>query len=299
MRIRPGRNLVRIAGGLMAVSLLTFIWPLIAWLMFVALIVSIVIGTLDYSGLRRQFGQISFERTLPAIVGRDMPLRVALQIRNSDRDPLKGELRDQLPLESVPTFRVHQTEVAAGGVVDIVASSRIPVRGQFEFGPVWLRLRGRFDILDGQQLYDCRGSVKVLPEAFSSEESLKQDELSAAFLIDKLASSRQHGTGTEFVSLAEYRQGDDPRRIDWRATARHRYPIVRRYQIERHRDVMILIDCGRLMAADVGSGSKLDSAVDSALMLCRVALESGDRCGVAVFDNKVVGYLPPVAGPRS
>jgi uncharacterized protein (DUF58 family) len=118
-------------------------------------------------------------------------------------------------------------------------------------------------------------------------------------LLDKLARTRLHGPGTEFESLAEFREGDDPRRIDWRATARHHRPIVRRFQIERHRDLMLLIDCGRLMGADVDNGTKLDAAVDAALLLARVALHGGDRCGVGLFDDQVLGYLPPVSGPEA
>jgi uncharacterized protein (DUF58 family) len=59
---------------------------------------------------------------------------------------------------------------------------------------------------------------------------------------------------------------------------------------------MIVVDTGRLMGADVGGGSKLDCAVDSALNLARVVLQSGDRCGVAAYDQKVRGFLPPIAG---
>jgi uncharacterized protein (DUF58 family) len=75
--------------------------------------------------------------------------------------------------------------------------------------------------------------------------------------------------------------------------------VVRRFLVERHRDIMIVIDCGRLMGTDAGRGTKLDCAIDSALMLCRTALNSGDRCGVALFDNQVLGYLPPVSGTKA
>ena len=59
---------------------------------------------------------------------------------------------------------------------------------------------------------------------------------------------------------------------------------------------MIIIDSGRLMGADVGRGSKLDCAVDAALNLARVVLHGGDRCGVAAYDQRVRGFLPPIAG---
>jgi len=138
--------------------------------------------------------------------------------------------------------------------------------------------------------------VKVLPESFSTGESLLQDKRAALLLLDKMSQARQQGVGTEFDQLSEFRDGDDPRRIDWRTTARFGRPIVRRFRVERHRDVMLIIDCGRLMGADAVHGTKLDCAVDSALMLGRTVLEGGDRCGLGLFDDQVLGYLPPVSG---
>jgi uncharacterized protein (DUF58 family) len=136
----------------------------------------------------------------------------------------------------------------------------------------------------------------VLPETFASRERLQKDLRAELKLLDQMQRSRQFGTGTEFESLYPFRFGDDPRRIDWRATARQQTLVVRRFQVERHRDVMIIIDTGRLMGADVGRGSKLDCAVDAALNLAQVVLHSGDRCGVAAFDRAVRGFLPPIAG---
>jgi uncharacterized protein (DUF58 family) len=150
--------------------------------------------------------------------------------------------------------------------------------------------------LEAQQSYDCPGSVKVLPETFASRERMEKEIGAEIRLLDQLQRSRQRGAGTEFESLQPYRLGDDPRRIDWRATARQKSLVVRHFQIERHRDVMIVIDSGRLMGADVGRGSKLDCAVDAALNLARVVLQSGDRCGVAAYDREVRGFLPPLAG---
>jgi uncharacterized protein (DUF58 family) len=34
-------------------------------------------------------------------------------------------------------------------------------------------------------------------------------------------------------------------------------------------------------------------------MLSRVALGEGDRCGLGIFDDQVLGYLPPISGPRA
>ena len=148
---------------------------------------------------------------------------------------------------------------------------RIAVRGKYTFGPAWIRLHGRWKLLEAQKAVDTTQAVQMYPESLLCEEELAKDAADELRLLDQLRSSRHRGVGTEFESLEEFRDGDDPRRIDRRTTARDRRPIVRRYQIERHRDLIVLLDCGRLMGTDARKGTKLDCAVDAALRLVRLA----------------------------
>ena len=48
-----------------------------------------------------------------------------------------------------------------------------------------------------------------------------------------LRTVRQRGEGGSFESLREYARGDDPRTIDWKATARRAAVMVRQYEAER------------------------------------------------------------------
>jgi uncharacterized protein (DUF58 family) len=292
---------VRTAAVLLLLGPLTFVWPGAPWLAVAGLTLAVAAGVavLDYRALRTAFRTIRIERALPAAIGRDLRFPVELHVVNGAPTSHMAELRDVVPGVAVPAFQVHAFRLPAAGRHSLTAPFRIPVRGLFEFGPVWLRLTGPFEVLEAQRSVVCPGIVKVLPEGFSSAEGLRQDERAELLRLDKVSRVRQTGVGTEFETLSEFRPGDDPRRIDWKTTARYRRPVVRRFQVERHRDVMIVIDCGRLMGADAGRGSKLDCAVDSALLLCRTALESGDRCGLALFDDRVLGYRPPLSGPRA
>ena len=148
-------------------------------------------------------------------------------------------------------------------------------------------------MLEGLWQATGTNAVKVFPEGLVAKDDLSQHLLAEIQILDRRSRAKRRSAGTEFESIHEYRSGDDPRRIDWRATARTRRLVIRRFQVEQHQDVLILIDCGRLMGAAAGRGTKLDCAVDSALLLARVALANGDRCGTALFDNKVQGYLAP------
>jgi len=111
-----------------------------------------------------------------------------------------------------------------------------------------------------------------------------------------IAAVRQHGQGTEFESLREYIPGDDPVKIDWKATARRGKLISRNYQAERSQTIMLCLDAGRMMTTEIDGLSRFDHAVNSALLLAHVALSHGDGVGLVVFSDGIERYLPPRKG---
>ncbi len=300
--VRPGPNAIRAGFGLVALSLVYFALP---WVLLLSVIVLLTMALIVAAGLEartlsQRLGQLTVRRSLPTVVGRDVAFGVVWEIENAGDDDVRGELRDVAPRSAAPRILSSPFDAAARrGRVSLAHACRIVERGQQQFGPVWIRLFGSHGLMEVQRSFALPAAIKVLPEQFASRDELLKDRGSELLLLDKATRTRQHGAGTEFESLTEYREGDDPRRIDWRATARIQRPVVRRFQIERHRDVMILLDCGRLMGTETDRGTKLDCAVDAALILARVALQSGDRCGMGLYDSDVRGYLPPVTGASS
>ena len=101
------------------------------------------------------------------------------------------------------------------------------------------------------------------------------------------------GLGTEFESVRDYLPDDDIRQVNWRATARLGRPMSNQYRIEQDRDVICLIDAGRLMTAPLQGRTRLDAAVDAATAVALVADEVGDRCGALAFDGRVQRKITP------
>jgi uncharacterized protein (DUF58 family) len=101
------------------------------------------------------------------------------------------------------------------------------------------------------------------------------------------------GLGTEFESVRDYLPDDDIRQVNWRATARLGRPMSNEYRLERDREVLCLVDSGRLMAAPLADRTRLDAAVDAAVAVALVADSVGDRCGAVAFDSEVRLNLPP------
>jgi uncharacterized protein (DUF58 family) len=65
------------------------------------------------------------------------------------------------------------------------------------------------------------------------------------------------------------------------------------YRVERDRDVVCVVDCGRLMAAPFADRTRLDAALDAVVAVAAVADVLGDRCGVIAFAGDVIRALPP------
>jgi uncharacterized protein (DUF58 family) len=107
--------------------------------------------------------------------------------------------------------------------------------------------------------------------------------------------SRLRGRGLDFEELRHYFEGDDPRTIDWAATARRGTPHVRVYSEERDRSVLLLVD--QRLSMFFGSRRAMKSVVAAeaaALSAFRVA-SLGDRVGAIVFSENGIIEIRPTA----
>ena len=189
-----------------------------------------------------------------------------------------------------------------GEVTLLRRSYRSRLRGVRQLGALRLRLRGALGLVSRQARLHGAHAIAIDPALAGLDRILR---LAASERWQDLGVRRlaRRGGLTEFESLREYVQGDDLHLVDWKAFARRGSPIVREYQEERGQELIVLIDAGRRMGAACGVGqedgwSKLDHALDAGLELAAVALQAGDRVGIAVFDRRLRAYVPPRKGSR-
>ena len=169
-------------------------------------------------------------------------------------------------------------------------------RGSYQFDRVDAAVASRLGLWQRLVRWPVPGVIRVYPDLNQiGRYSMlaRRDRLSAL----GLRASRRLGTDNEFERLRDYAEGDDPRHLDWRATARRRKLTVRAYQQNQSQRVVFLIDCGRMMAGDTGDGrSPLDHALNAMLLLAHVALDRGDQVGLLAFSSRIRACVPPVGG---
>jgi uncharacterized protein (DUF58 family) len=101
--------------------------------------------------------------------------------------------------------------------------------------------------------------------------------------------SKQRGTSAEFTEYRLYRQGDDPRRIDWRLLARSDRAYIRLATDRAILPTTVVLDASASMAYPVATRAKWRRAQEIAIGLAAVVHGDGDPVGVAVQqeDGKV------------
>ena len=115
-----------------------------------------------------------------------------------------------------------------------------------------------------------------------------------AGLLDGQYSSVLSGRSLDFADLREYVPGDDVKDIDWRATARHRKPLVKRYVADRKHTIMLAVTAGRGMAAMANpSERKSDVALMAAGLIGYLATKHGDYVGMYANSGHATQALRP------
>lgn len=106
------------------------------------------------------------------------------------------------------------------------------------------------------------------------------------------------GKGREFDRLRDYLPDDDYRDIAWRASARHGRLIVQEYRLDRSQEILLCIDRGHRMAARVERISRLDHAVNAAVLFAYVCNRMEDKSGILAFDTAADKGLAPSRGSK-
>lgn len=105
------------------------------------------------------------------------------------------------------------------------------------------------------------------------------------------------GRSTEFNDLREYVRGDDPKDLDWKASARARTLLVRRYEALRKLTLMLVVSTGRSMtAASPARVPKQELALGVAGVLGHLAVRHGDLVGLVHGGHDAQTVVPPRGG---
>lgn len=222
---------------------------------------------------------------------------IRLVITNGYRFRTTGLVIDEVPIQFQVRDTHYEIEMPSGGSTALRYSLRPVRRGLYTFGnlnvyirtPIGLAQR-RFRLLEDH-------SVPVYP---SYIQMRKYELMAQAHRLAEIGVKRVRRVGQtmEFDQIREYVQGDDYRRINWKATARRAGSLmINQYQDERSQRVYSIIDKGRAMKMPFEGMTLLDYAINASLVLSNIAISRQDRAGLITFADTIGEVLPAERSP--
>lgn len=231
-------------------------------------------------------------RLSAARVGPSTPVRVTVSIENrgpavpevivTDRVPagltvIEGSPRAALVLDTGGCFSFSYA--VAGG------------RGSYAFDGTAVEVAGDFPLRAGTLEYSNPRELVMLPD----HRALARIPIAPRRTLVYAGSlpARRGGDGTEFYDVRLHTGRTEPRRVNWRASARRPGELyVNEFQQERVADIGIILDARRrAYPAALGDGL-FEAAAHAAASLADVLLDQGNRVGFLAYGLSVDWTVP-------
>lgn len=242
-------------------------------------------------------GRVSGKREVPERFSNGDENVVSIWLASSYRFAVKARVLDELP----PQFQLRNMvlhESLSGGTSRLLTYALRPVeRGEYQFGKINIYVSSALGLFERRFAEKQFQTVKVYP-SFLQLRKYELMAFSQQQSIEGQRKLRKIGHSLEFDHIKDYTVGDDPRHINWQATARRGNLMVNHFVDEKSQAIYNVIDKSRPMKMPFGGMTLLDYAINASLALSSIALKKGDRAGLITFQHKPEALVPAQKGPR-
>ncbi len=258
--------------------------------------IALVLAVLVDVALLPTADDLGVSRELPEAIGVGDPVEGTVVVRSRWGRSLLVTLHDELPATALRVERdATERVLPPRGTLAAVLRVEGVARGEARLGDIALRARTPLGLVARTLRYRRLDRVVVAP-SLSGVRRFRWLAVHERLASVGIRDARRRGEGRNFARLRDYSVGDDPRHIDWKATARRGHPITREFTVEQAQTVYVLVDAGRSMTQLAGEHARFEYALSSALVLADVASRAGDRVGAMVFDDRLRVFVPAQKG---
>jgi uncharacterized protein (DUF58 family) len=138
----------------------------------------------------------------------------------------------------------------------------------------------------------------VLPSLKSVDSHQRTKKRHNMLLPPGIHHLRRAGSGSELLDLRDYRPGDPPKMIAWKASARKDKLITKEFESEVPVRCTLFVDCSQAMRLGPPGRNSLSRVIEIAATATQAALSNRDQVGLVLFDEAERSYLAPKRGQR-
>lgn len=255
--------------------------------------VVLISGVLSENSLRR----ISVKLFLPSTAYAGVPFPARLTLRNSKKHLPSYSLHVEIYFEGESgTFvsRSYILKLPPDSIVTLEHMLNIDVRGRKTVRRVKVATRFPFGFFEKWSYHPVEAEVLLFPKLGRIPGRLvpvgnEYRNQGARKVLSKIGHD-------EFWGIREYRDGDNPRHIHWRCSARIRRRLVKEYHREESQNVCILLDAH--VPDDAPEfPERFESAVSFVATMAKELLDQDYQVSFAAYGQGLV-KLTTDRGPR-
>lgn len=271
-------------------AILSYTYPPLMFVSNVVLASLIGLTIVDAIILYSNKSPITIKRTVNSRLNLGDENKVELRVKNHTNQPISFKFIEGYPIQMQEREKFYQAVIASNSEKQFEYIFVPKERGKFEFGSIFVMVRSLFFLCARRIEIDAKETVHVYPSVLQ----MRQYEL-LVFQQQKVSSGikkiRRLGNNSEFEQIKTYNQGDEIKKINWKATSRRNELMVNQYQEEKSQNVYCIIDKSRNMQMEFEQLSMLDYAINSTLVFSNIALRKGDKAGLITFSDKIGSML--------
>lgn len=264
-----------------------------SWGLIIALNLFVLFGSLVDLFFSPRKKDLSANRKVSSEMERGLPTLIEVEISNNSIYGLSYRFVDGIPDSFTNSFPI-KGRISGGTTSRITYQIEAMERGDYQIKRLFFRYKSVLGLWEKQLTFTIEDHVKVIPDLSETRQYLENAQ---KFLLYQGVKIRKQQTGTgEFSKIRSYVVGDDPRTINWRQTAKLHEVMTNEYEPEHGKYITILLDCGRMMGAELEKGNRLERAIESALTVATAALQNGDYVSMLAFSTNVKVFVPAGKG---
>ncbi len=216
---------------------------------------------------------------------------ILITLNNRYKFNIECLIIDEIPFQlQKRDFKIVQ-KLSSDSEITLKYILRPVKRGSYTFGKLNVYANGILG-LGSRKFIFCEGSELPVYPSFLKIKHYEMKAISNRLINPGIKEVRKLGHTMEFEHIREYRNGDDYRSINWKATGRKGDMMVNQFIDERSQNIYCIIDMGRNMKMPFNGMTLLDYSINSTLAISSIVQKKYDKAGLVTFSDELGTFIP-------
>lgn len=263
-----------------------FFFPIVYSIAWFSLTALIIVTLTDFFLLFTAKNSLKASRILPERLSNGDENSILIQLSNQYPFQIKAKIIDEIPFQFQKRDFVITKKIEPKASTDFAYNLRPTERGVYSFGKLNIFVQTKISIVSRKFEFEGENQIATYP-SFLQLRKFELLTIHNKLKLFGLKKIRRIGNTSEFEQIKEYNQGDDIRRINWKATAKKNSLMMNHFQDEKSQNIYLLIDKGRVMKTPFNGLNLLDYAINASLVVANIAVKKYDKAGLITFSKRI------------